>query len=423
MRRVTVFAATAIAVVIGMAGLAFGVSTPGYTPANQDCSPMADSTINDHTAEPGCHAFKINVSGGDERIAEFGIDQVPDGNSDISYGLGGVAAPGRVASPHSGCFAVNTAGTGGGEAANDGVGCGANPDGLGFWGTYDINPLFGPIADFLFGPEGDAACRADRPLPSTDPACHPVPSGVPSDPSFTFTPETGSDVSALQAALTDFHYYMGADDNLDAGEHDGVDGMNGTSDLPNGPSDGGAIIINWHPLEAAAWIGALTAGDTTYLLENPLPIADAAFGSCADSICATATTRQQDVYNGTGDNGRTRQVADYSGKDFDPDNCSSGSPSDEMNCIDAAHPDGMNDYRREEADHVVAEPGIQYYEDPDPQGSPISPVPHTAAYVGTCGVILGGGYLPLPFGNPTPTQAPPSPLTNSAGQLQINTCK
>ena len=58
---------------------------------------------------------------------------------------------------------------------------------------------------------------------------------------------------------------------------------------------------------------------------------------------------------------------------------------------------------------VYAEPGVQVYEDPDPEGSPIGPYPLPAAYAGTCGVVLGGG----------PITAPASPVTNSAGQLDV----
>ena len=57
--------------------------------------------------------------------------------------------------------------------------------------------------------------------------------------------------------------------------------------------------------------------------------------------------------------------------------------------------------------------GFQFYEDPDPQGSPATPIyPNPGIYVGTCGVVVGGGALPA---------LPASPLTNSAGQLVIST--
>ncbi|MGZ4144103.1 MAG: hypothetical protein ACXVPP_02970, partial [Actinomycetota bacterium] len=61
---------------------------------------------------------------------------------------------------------------------------------------------------------------------------------------------------------------------------------------------------------------------------------------------------------------------------------------------------------------VYVEPGVQIHEDPDPQGSPIGgfyPIP--AIYIGTCGVIVGGGDL----------QMPASPFTNPSGQFVFPT--
>ena len=61
---------------------------------------------------------------------------------------------------------------------------------------------------------------------------------------------------------------------------------------------------------------------------------------------------------------------------------------------------------------MYAEPGIQIYEDPDPQGSPIGPsYPIPAFYVGTCGLIVGGGQMTMPS----------SPFTNKAGQFVVPT--
>jgi hypothetical protein len=68
-------------------------------------------------------------------------------------------------------------------------------------------------------------------------------------------------------------------------------------------------------------------------------------------------------------------------------------------------------YWEDEEGTVYVEPGLQIYEDPDAQGSPEGPYPIPAVYVGTCGVVLGGGVL----------QAPDSPVTNGAGQVVIPT--
>ena len=72
----------------------------------------------------------------------------------------------------------------------------------------------------------------------------------------------------------------------------------------------------------------------------------------------------------------------------------------------------MSQLRAKEAHNVVAEPGVQFFEDPDAQASPALPIyPLPAVYVGTCGIVIGGGQLPA---------LPASPLTNSAGQLVIS---
>ena len=63
---------------------------------------------------------------------------------------------------------------------------------------------------------------------------------------------------------------------------------------------------------------------------------------------------------------------------------------------------------------------MQIYEDPDAQGSPFggAPYPIPAIYVGTCGVIIGGGDVKQ---SPMPPSQPGAPYINSAGQLVIST--
>jgi hypothetical protein len=85
----------------------------------------------------------------------------------------------------------------------------------------------------------------------------------------------------------------------------------------------------------------------------------------------------------------------------------------------------MNSWRQQEAGTVNGEPGVQVYEDPDPQASPLDPAydagatpqptlyPIPGAYVGTCGVTAGGG--------PVATAPPGTPGTNSAGQVIVST--
>jgi hypothetical protein len=185
---------------------------------------------------------------------------------------------------------------------------------------------------------------------------------------------------------TGLHVYFGADDNLDGGEHDS------SSLVDNGPSDGGAIVANVSPAAAAAWVKHVTA-------------ADAGFGACADGFCFSIQTQRRVAYQG--DNKKAhRDVSNYGGVKWDPESCAG--PSDtKKDC--GGHTIA---YWNERNGTTYVEPGIQVYEDPDPQGSPIGPAyPIPAFYIGTCGLIVGGG----------PVNAPASPLTNSAGQLVVAT--
>ena len=115
----------------------------------------------------------------------------------------------------------------------------------------------------------------------------------------------------------------------------------------------------------------------------------------ADGVCANVQTQRGRMFQGTGSG--ERDAYDYDGKAWDPYTC--GGPTD-----DAAHCGGEDLGWWNGTDGTVwAEPGVQVYEDPDPQGSPIDPpydagvTPHPtlyplpAAYAGTCGVTVGGG--------------------------------
>jgi hypothetical protein len=340
-------------------GVAMAVSGGGYSPGQQNCTSTADqNTNNGSTVEPGCHSATVAVEDGKgNRYAEAGIDQMPNGPS--TPGLAGVGYPGKPNFPHAGCVAVNTDGTGGGQ----GTGCGTNKSGFGFTLVGDTE-------------------KTKR---------------------NSFTPETGNHNSLSNLATNGVNFYMGADDNLDAGEHDSVDLQNGTANSSNGPSDGGAVQAHVTP----------GAAKTKPSAANPVPVAGAGEGFCADGVCQDVTTYQQALYQGNPNGNSSRDVANYDGKQWDPYNCSSGSPQEEKNCQNAGGPGSMDGYRAEEAHTVYAEPGVQVYEDPDPQGSPIDPLyeagvtktpalyPLVGAYAGTCGVIVGGGALPAPAGTPS----------------------
>jgi hypothetical protein len=192
--------------------------------------------------------------------------------------------------------------------------------------------------------------------------------------------------------------YMGADDNLDTGEHDSSEQAN------IGPSDGGGVQFNLVASSVATWLAALSAGDSQYLLTHPMPLIDAGFGECADGICTDVQTQRRVAWQGGGTG--SRDLADYSGKKWDPTDC--GGPDDQPKSC-GGHP---LSYWYNQDGTVYAEPGVTFFEDPDPEGSPIGPYPLPALYAGTCGVVAGGG--------PAAT-APASPITNSAGQLQVKT--
>lgn len=214
--------------------------------------------------------------------------------------------------------------------------------------------------------------------------------------------------------------YLGADDNLDGGEHDGSNQIN------DGPSDGGAVVFNVDPNSITTWFGALMSGDSQYLLTHPLPLVDAGFGSCADGVCESIQTQRRTAYQGGGQG--ERDVANYDGKQWDPESCSSADddpascprPDSDPRpayCNSPAHSadrqcDQGLKYWHDQAGTAYVEPGVQVYEDPNPAASPIGPYPLPAFYAGTCGVIVGGGPM---------AQMPASPITNSAGQFVVQT--
>lgn len=402
-RRLALFALFAVIGGVMSAGVAAAVSGGGYAPSEQDCSPWAEAN-NFQGAEPGCHNLKINLEdGAGNRFVQFGILQEPQG-----------------VNPHAGDFDINTNADGTGLGASGGFDTNFDPFAPGSCGLFDIAIL--PLEELLFlsGQQ-------------SNPPCSITPSGQTPNPVVApLTISTGVPDGSAAALAQQAKLYFGSDDNLDTGEHDGVHrdctGIPNCTPEPdtkssrsvNGPSDGGAITINWHPAEVATWLATLAANpaDPTPFLTNPVPIADAGFGACADNICLGAYSRQTTLYTGcTRDNGfknkdcknadDQRNVYDYSKKQWDPEACSSGSVADEQQC----GPGGMDSWRQAEAKRVVSEPGVVVYGDPDPQSSPIGPYPLPAAYVGTCGVTLGGGQA----------QAPASPITNSAGQLSIST--
>jgi len=204
---------------------------------------------------------------------------------------------------------------------------------------------------------------------------------------------------------TGLRAYFGMNDNIDSGEHDS------SSQVNNGPSDGGGVQANVRPTTIAKWMAKLQAGSSGYILTHPLPGADAGMGFCADGFCFSAQTQRRVVYRG-GDKRKHHDAANYQGKTWDPASCAG--PSD--------GPKDCNGHQLKWYDDkdgtVYAEPGVQIYEDPDPQGSPLGPPPPfpsdypiPSLYVGTCGFIAGGGVVRFPA----------SPITNKAGRIVVST--
>jgi hypothetical protein len=148
----------------------------------------------------------------------------------------------------------------------------------------------------------------------------------------------------------------------------------------------------------------------SYLLTHPLPLVDFGIGACTDGLCNSTQTQKRRAYDGGNANAPNRDVANYGGYQWDPATCSSADPNPET-C--GGHPDGIG-YWHDQSGDVYVEPGVQVYEDPNPAGSPLggeSLYPIPALYVGTCGVVAGGGLA----------QVPASPMTNDAGQLVVAT--
>jgi hypothetical protein len=215
-----------------------------------------------------------------------------------------------------------------------------------------------------------------------------------------FTPLPDRAGTAPDPQSGELHVYFGADDNLDSGEHDE------SPQVGNGPSDGGSIIANVAPLTAAQWLSQVLGGDTQFLLTHPLPGADAGTGACADGLCFSVQTQRRVAYASGSKHAKTRDAANYQGHTWDPPSCAG--PSDTVKDC-GGHSMAWWHHRNQT---TYVEPGLQIYEDPDPQGSPEGPYPLPALYVGTCGFVAGGGTAPA---------FPGSPITNDAGQLVVET--
>jgi hypothetical protein len=350
------------ALLFAAAPLAFAASDGNYKPARQHCSGNANNSDTPNYTEHGCHNWTLTVS-------DYG------GHEYFGWGLQQVAGDDQGPVPP-----VIPFGTGSGTHE------------MAFW--YDPGPDQGGCVYTTF----DANTQMENQ--------EPCPWFVPGAPNYIdpVAPNPGSGLSL----------YMGADDNLAGGEHD-------SSHLAdNGPSDGGAVELNLNPASLMKWIAYLQVANIGKLLVHPVPILDGGVGACADGICFSAqTTRRDQTYpDGTS---TYQPVADYSGHEWDPADCNGEAGHDDAaHCGTPDHPTyTLADWNTHNGDPAI-EPGIQIYEDPDAQGSPFggAPYPIPAIYVGTCGVIIGGGDLAQ---TPMPPSQEGAPYINSAGQLVIPT--
>jgi hypothetical protein len=335
---------------------AFGVSDGNYDPARQHCSGAADNVESPTVAEDGCHSGTITISdaGGHEYFG-MGIQQT----AVDEQGIAPPALPfGLFANVHSFDWWYDP-----GDACTRYTFDAAAPAAP----EAGECPWFNPTAPNYYGP-----------APAPDPA-----SGI--------------------------KIYLGFDDNLAGGEHDSSELIN------NGPSDGGGIRVELDPSTIGPWLDEFVAQNPEFILTHPLPAGYFGTGFCADGICFSLVTQRQVAYQGGSSEDESRHVANYAGKNWDPETCSGDDDGSQDASYDNPATPEREDitYWHNQEGQVNVEPGVQIFEDPDPQGSPIGPYPLPAIYVGTCGVIIGGGPM---------AQMPASPYTNpDTGQFVLET--
>ncbi|MHB8510711.1 MAG: hypothetical protein ACYDCC_00880 [Actinomycetota bacterium] len=340
--------AIAVTVVSGM-GSAFAVSDGNYHYQLMHCSSSANAFEKDNSFEPGCHNTTVTVSdlGGHEYFG-IGSPQTKDHEPGIT----------PVSDPFFGY----------GDSFHQ----------TDYW--YDLG-------------QGCNRTLIDYSTQTSTPG--PCPWMNPSAPNYY------PRFNAAPNPASGIEIYFGNDDNIAGGEHDG------TEAISNGPSDGGGAHVILDPRQLRRWVLAVAKDHPHYILTHPLPIGDAGIGFCADGICFSAQTQRQVAYQGSNPDAPSRDVATYGPDTWDQPavTCNGGDAG-------ASCPPGEGlAYWNSKNGTTYVEPGVQIYEDPDPQGSPALMYPLPGIYVGTCGVTFGGGMAAMP----------PSPFTNSGGQIQLAT--
>jgi hypothetical protein len=392
---VAVGSAAATAVSLALTTITVGaVSGGGYDPAQQHCSKSADRNDQLNKAQKGCKnlVFQVNQGGGDYarrwHLIEINTDQTPGGTS-----------------AHSGAVVVDPA---------QGTAYSLNYD-TGQGKTVDFGTVSYPL---------DVLSWIIQVLTTQKPAAPPLPSHnapQPGAPALSMTTNKSKGHIDL-SRLSNAQVYMGADDNLDGGEHDGVNPNpdpshpNRDAKVANGPSDGGAIQANTHlqgsPSNPASLGKNVSPTDT----HNPVRAADAGFGACADGVCAAADTTHRRAYKGGCSNCPDRTVYDDQNTNWRSPNCNSGDTKSQNQCGSGWNKPGGSangpiTQPYNERGSFYTDPGVMIYEDPDPQGSPVLPMyPICEEYVGTQGVWLCGmKVVPAPAtgsANATGTQRP-----------------
>jgi hypothetical protein len=400
---VVIGSAAATAVGLALTTVSAGaVSGGGYDPAQLHCSKTADRNDQPNTAQKGCKNFvaQVNQGGGSYarqwHLIEINTDQTPVGTS-----------------AHSGAVVVDP-GQGTAYSVNYDTGQGKTAD-------------FGTVSYPL-----DVLSWIIQVITTQQPSAPPLPKATapqPGAPSLS-TSSQRSKGHIDQSRLSNIQVYMGADDNLDGGEHDGINPNpdpahpNRDKKVANGPSDGGAIQLNTHlqgsPSNPSSLGNNVSPTDT----HNPLRAADAGFGACADGVCFAADTTHRRAYKGGCKNCPDRAVYDdQNNTDWRSPNCNSGDTASQNQCGSGWNQPGGSasgpiTQPYNERGSYYTDPGVMIYEDPDPQASPVLPMyPICEEYFGTQGIWLCGmNVVPAPAAGSTNAAAVHSPSagTNSA---------
>ena len=360
-RRRGLAAALAVTVVAAVSALtlttALAVSGGGYSPSRQGCSATADR--NDRAAaQPSCHNATLQVGSG--RWTPVAVNTDQSANGDV-VNSGSVVVDGGQGTKGSVRFTTGQPGVV------------TSAQNLGAW------------------------------LAAGGSGAPPSPTGIGGTPTVTLV-QAHSRTSGFSADHPTASVYLGADDNLDFGEHDGVDpsAHNGRDRVAaNGPSDGGALQVNVHPQGSLKQPATLTKNVSPGSLQDPLRAADAGAGACADGICAGADSAHRKLYQGGCRTCHDQAVYDdqQTTKWRSPD-CNSGSTAAQGDCgaqWASGSENGSIAGPYYERGAYYSDPGVFVYEDPDPQSSPATPFyPVCEVYVGTEGVYACSNAVASP---------------------------